>query len=164
MNQSRTIRLPVHIAENISRMRRATREFSNRWNREPTQAEVAQALGAEVGHVRRLSQLLQKTHSIDQPLGPNSDFSLIDTIEDQSSVSPEILIEELNKYEQVCRLMENFSATEKMVLTLRFGLQDEDPQTLDTIGRSLGVTRERIRQIESRCLSRLRKLMQQANS
>jgi RNA polymerase primary sigma factor len=75
-----------------------------------------------------------------------------------------MLIEELNKYEQVSRLMENFSDIEKMILTLRFGLDDEDPQTLETIGRRIGVTRERIRQIESRCLSRLRKLMRQPKS
>jgi RNA polymerase primary sigma factor len=164
MNQSRTIRLPVHVAENISKIRKTMREFRNQCNREPTEEEVAEAIGMGVNQVRRLNELLQKTYSIDQPLGPDSDFSLIETIEDQSSVSPEMLIEELNKYEQVSRLMENFSDIEKMILTLRFGLDDEDPQTLETIGRRIGVTRERIRQIESRCLSRLRKLMRQPKS
>ena len=159
MNQSRTIRLPVHVNENISRMRKATREFRTLMKRDPTEEEVAAALGVEVGQVGKLSVLLQKTYSIDHPLGPNGDFSLIDVIEDRSGVSPEESIADQNDFEHVSRLMENFSATEQKVLKLRFGLEDEDPQTLDAIGRSIGVTRERIRQIESNCLLRLRKLM-----
>jgi RNA polymerase primary sigma factor len=158
-NQSRTIRLPVHVAEKVNKMRKTTREFRNLMKREPTQAELAEVMEVELSQIRALDKLLQKTLSIDQPLGPSGDFSLIDTIEDPSSVSPEILIEELDKFEQVSRLIEKFSDTEKKVLTLRFGLDDEDCQTLDSIGRSIGVTRERIRQIETSCLLKLRKLM-----
>ena len=162
MNQARTIRLPVHINEDISKMRKATREFRTVKKRDPTEAEVAAALGVEVDQISKLSVLLQKTYSIDHPLGPNGDFSLIDVIEDRSGVSPETLIADQNDFEQVSRLMANFSATEQKILKLRFGLEDEDPQTLDTIGRSIGLTRERIRQIESKCLLRLRKLMKSA--
>lgn len=160
MNQARTIRLPVHVAENIGRMRRATRDLKNQWRCDPSQAEVAQAMGVELRQVLRLTELLQKTYSLDQPLGPNSDFSLIDTIEDPANFSVETRIADQDSYRQVSRFMEEFSDTEKRILTLRFGLEDQEPQTLDTIGKSIGVTRERIRQIESRCLLRLRNLME----
>ena len=162
MNQARTIRLPVHVAEQLARMSKATREFRNEMKREPLPLEVAQALGVEESRVFELRGMLQKTYSIDQPLGPESDFALIDTIEDRSSVSPAIRIEMQNSFRKVSRLIENFSATEKTILKLRFGLEDEEPQTLDTIGQIIGVTRERIRQIEGILLTRLRRLMESA--
>ena len=162
MNQARAIRLPVHVAERIGKMRKATRELQNLMKRDPTPDEVAQALGVEVSHVRKLTEFLQKTYSLDQPIGSDGNFSMIDVIEDPATVAPDIRIGDQRNFEQVSRLMEGFSATEKKILTLRFGLNDEDPQTLDAIGRSVGVTRERIRQIESRCLLRLRKMMKSA--
>jgi RNA polymerase primary sigma factor len=160
MNQSRTVRLPAHVAEQIGRMHRATFELRSRMDREPTLTELAENLEVDLSHVQKLVVLLQQTYSIDKPLGPSGDYSLMDIIEDKSSVSPDMRVEGMHMYEQVRRLMKNFSATEKTVLRLRFGLDDEEPQTLDTIGRIIGVTRERIRQIESQLLIRLRKLMQ----
>ena len=155
-NQSRTIRLPVHITDDIKKMFRMTRVLEQRLNREPTIKEVAATLDVNVTHVRRLMVLLKKIYSIDQPIGANSDFCINDTIEDISTVSPTALIENLNKYEQVSVGFEALSQNEKKILTLRFGLDDEAPQTLDTIGKSFGVSRERIRQIEARSLDKLR--------
>jgi RNA polymerase primary sigma factor len=159
MNQSRTVRLPVHVSEAISRMRRATREFQNQMKREPTIAEVAEALSQDVSHVLHLMTLLKKTCSIDQPIGAQSGYSLIDTLEDKSRNSPDNQIEGHNTYELVSGLIDKFSSTEKMILRLRYGLDDGEPQTLETIGQCVGVTRERIRQIENKLLSRLRKLV-----
>jgi RNA polymerase primary sigma factor len=156
VNQSRVIRLPVHVSDDINRMLRVSRELVNKMNREPTVKELADALGSDVAQVRKLMVLLKKTFSIECPLGESNDYSLMDTIEDTSAVSPAAHLEELNRYELVSERFDILSETEKKVLTLRFGLQDGEPQTLDIIGRSFGVTRERIRQIEAKALEKLR--------
>ena len=159
VNQSRTIRLPVHVSDDINRMLKGNRELLQKLHREPTLFELADLLGQDVNHVRKLMVLLKKTYSIDQPMGDGGDYFLTDTIEDTSMVSPETLMEEINSYELACRLMQNFTDTEKKILSLRFGLGDTEPQTLDTIGQSFGVTRERIRQIEAKALMKLRRMM-----
>ncbi|GFO58186.1 RNA polymerase sigma-38 factor, stationary phase [Geomonas silvestris] len=160
VNQSRTIRLPVHVSDDINKMLRVTRELVQKMNREPSIKEVADALDVNITYVRRLMVLLKKTYSIERPMGENNDYFLIDTIEDTSTVSPAVLLEDLNKYELVSKWFETLSDGEKKILTLRFGLDDKDPQTLDTIGRSFGVTRERIRQIEAKSLEKLRKIVE----
>lgn len=157
VNQSRTIRLPVHVSDDINKMLKITRELVNRFNREPTVKEVATEMNVNSAYIRRLMVLLKKTYSIERPMGENSDYFLIDTIEDTSSVSPAVLLEDLNKYEIVSKWFASLSENEQKILTLRFGLDDKEPQTLDTIGRSFGVTRERIRQIEAKSLEKLRK-------
>ena len=92
-------------------------------------------------------------------MGENSDYSLIDTIEDSSSINPEELSEWLNKYQIVLGLLATLNDNEQEIIALRYGLNDREPQTLDTIGRQFGVTRERIRQIESKSLEKLRTLL-----
>jgi len=160
MNQAHTIRLPVHVAEEVRRMNKASLAFYKRMNREPTLMELADSLDVDVDHVRKLRTLTRKTFSLDQPMGESGDFFLSDTIEDTSVISPPDRIEGVDSYQLVADLMENFTDCEKKILTLRFGLNDHEPQTLETIGRSFGVTRERIRQIEYNSLKKLRKLMQ----
>ena len=160
VNQSRTIRLPVHVSDEINKMLRTTRDLAHKMNREPSIKELADTLDMNVTHVRRLMVLLKKTFSIERPMGENQDYSLSDTIEDTSTVSPAALLENLNKYELVSKWFETLSESEKKILTLRFGLYDHEPQTLDTIGRSFGLTRERIRQIESRSLDKLRQIVE----
>ena len=160
VNQSRTIRLPVHISDDINKMIRMTHQLVRKLNREPNIMELAASLDAEVSYVRSLMVLLKKTYSIEQPLGENNDYFLMDAIEDTSTVSPEDLLEDLTRYELVSRWMETLNEVEKKILTLRFGLDDQDPQTLDIIGKSFGVTRERIRQIETKALGKLRDLLE----
>lgn len=157
VNQSRTIRLPVHVSDDINKMLRNSRDLMHRLNREPTVKEIATAMNAEQAHVRRLMMLLKKTYSIERPMGENSDYYLSDTIEDTSTVMPSDLLDNINRYEHVSDWFQTLSETEKSILTLRFGLDDTDPQTLDTIGKQFGVTRERIRQIESKAIEKLRK-------
>jgi RNA polymerase primary sigma factor len=154
-NQSRTIRLPVHVSDDTNKMLRTIRKLGQEMNREPTLQEVADSLDKDVTHVRRLMVLLKKTYSIEQSIG-DSDFSLMDTIEDTSYVSPAVQLEDLNQYELVSMWFETLSEVEKKILTLRFGLNDCLPETLDTIGKSFGVTRERIRQIEAKALKKLK--------
>jgi RNA polymerase primary sigma factor len=159
MNQAHTIRLPVHVAEGISKLYRVTHRFRDEMNRDPTTAELAQALEVDESQVRRLRVLMMKTYSIDQPIGEYSDFSLADTLEDTSTLSPVDQIDGHHAYERVSVLLQHFSEAEQKILTLRFGLDDNEPQTLEAIGRSFGLTRERIRQIESGSLLKLRRLM-----
>ncbi len=158
VNQSRTIRLPVHVSDDINKMLRITREQMQKMNREPSVKEVATAMQVNSAYVRRLMVLLKKTYSIERPMGENSDYFLIDTIEDTSTISPAVLLEDKNKHSLVLGWFETLSENEKSILTKRFGLDDKEPETLDTIGRSVGVTRERIRQIEAKSLEKLRKL------
>jgi RNA polymerase primary sigma factor len=164
VNQSRTIRLPVHVSDEINKMLRVTREQLQKFNQEPSVKDVAAGMGVNSAHVRKLMVLLKKTYSIEQPMGENNDYFLIDTIEDSSSVSPSDLLEDINRYELVSEWFQTLSESEKKILTLRFGLDDKEPQTLDTIGRSFGVTRERIRQIEAKSLEKLRNLVESSGA
>jgi RNA polymerase primary sigma factor len=157
VNQSRTIRLPVHVSDDINRMLKHTRALSQTLQREPSVQEIADAMNAKVVYVRRLMTLLRRTCSMETPIGDGNDYLLIDTIEDTSMVPPGDLIENIDRYEMISADFEELSDSEKKILTLRFGLNDNDPQTLDTIGQSFGVTRERIRQIEAKSLEKLRK-------
>ncbi|NMC73028.1 MAG: sigma-70 family RNA polymerase sigma factor [Geobacteraceae bacterium] len=163
VNQSRIIRLPVHVSDDINRMLKVTRILVQQMNREPTIKEVSAEMGVNAAYVRRLMVLLKKTYSIEMPMGENNDYFLIDTIEDTSTLSPETLLEDINKFELISQWLEELSENERKIITLRFGLEDKEPQTLDTIGKDFGVTRERIRQIEAKSLEKLRKRLQ-ANS
>ncbi|PLX81712.1 MAG: RNA polymerase subunit sigma [Desulfuromonas sp.] len=159
VNQSRTIRLPVHVSDDINKLIKVTRELVPQLKREPTPDEVAEMMGVEKAYVQRLMVLLKKTYSIEHPMGDNNDYSLIDTIEDSNAVNPEALIESLDKFTHVREWFNTLSESEQEILNLRFGLNDCEPQTLDTIGRKFGVTRERIRQIEAKSLDKLRKIV-----
>lgn len=163
VNQSRTIRLPVHISDEINKLIKITRELVHGLNREPQVKEVAEAMDVEPAYVRRLMVLLKKTYSIEHPMGENSDYSLIDTIEDSTAINPLELAEQLNKYRVISDLIDGLNENEKEILALRFGLNDREPQTLDTIGRQFGVTRERIRQIESKSLEKLRTILAESD-
>ena len=156
VNQSRTIRLPVHISDDINKMLRLSRGLVRKMNREPSVKEVSAEMEENIPYVRRLMVLFKRTYSIDQPMGENSDYTLCDTIEDTSAVSPAELSENLSRYNMIAAGFDSLSAGEKKILTLRFGLDDKEPQTLETIGHIFGVTRERIRQIEARSLMKLR--------
>jgi len=158
VNQSRTIRLPVHVSDDINKMLRLTRELMQKMNREPSVKEVATAMEVNSAYVRRLMVLLKKTYSIERPMGENSDYFLIDTIEDTSTISPATLLEDQNKHMLVLEWLATLSDNERKILVKRFGLDDKEPETLDTIGKSHGVTRERIRQIEAKSLEKLRKM------
>ena len=163
VNQSRTIRLPVHVSDDISKMLKVSRQLSQDLHREPSVQELADAMQAKPMHVRRLMILLKKTCSMDAPIGEGSDFFLVDTIEDANAVSPSELLENINRYELISEHFDQLSESERTILSLRFGLDDNEPQTLDTIGQSFGVTRERIRQIEAKSLEKLKTMAKKAH-
>nr|WP_172399572.1 sigma-70 family RNA polymerase sigma factor [Geothermobacter hydrogeniphilus] len=159
VNQSRTIRLPVHVSDDINKLIKVTRELVPKFRREPKVDEIASAMGVEPAYVNRLMVLVKKTYSIEHPMGENNDYSLMDTIEDASALNPLTLAEDLDRFNHVSEWMSTLSESEQEILSLRFGLNDREPQTLDTIGRKFGVTRERIRQIEAKSLDKLRRIM-----
>jgi len=161
VNQSRTIRLPVHVSDNVNRMLKATKEVLKKLNHEPSEAQIAGAMGAPVEEVRRLQQLVKKTYSIEHPLGDNDNYSLMDTLEDSSVINPAELLENQDQYDFVNKWLSSLKENERDILMLRFGLNDCEPETLDTIGKRYGVTRERIRQIEAKSLDKLRRMMRE---
>ena len=161
VNQSRTIRLPVHVADDINKLAKISRELVHRLKRDPEIEEVAEAMGTDARYIRRMMVLVKKTFSIEHPMGDNDDYSLIDTIEDKNLVDPGSMIEDLDRYAHVLEWMAELNDNEREILAMRFGLDDREPQTLDTIGRKFGVTRERIRQIEAKSLAKLRKTVQE---
>jgi RNA polymerase primary sigma factor len=158
INQARTIRLPVHVSDDIGRMIRVSRKLSHELNREPTIQEIADAMKVKIQQVRRLMTLLRHTCSIEAPIGEGNDFSLIDTIEDSSITQPSVHAENVNSYGMITQYLSQLTEHEQKILTLRYGLDDHEPQTLDVIGQQFGVTRERIRQIEAKSLEKLRTL------
>ena len=160
VNQSRTIRLPVHVADDINKLVKISRELVQRLKREPDVDEIAAAMGTDASHVRRMMILVKKTYSIEHPLGEGNDYSLIDTIEDTKLVDSASKVEAMDRFSHVQEWMTELNENEREILALRFGLEDREPQTLDTIGKKFGVTRERIRQIEAKSLAKLRKSME----
>jgi RNA polymerase primary sigma factor len=155
-NQVRTIRLPIHVADEVNRMHRINNELVKKMDREPSNAELATAMNSNPTHINKLQVLVMKTYSIERPVADDNDYSLIDTIEDEMSPSPDDIVCEKDWFNAVREGIATLSDTERQVLMLRFGLEDTEPQTLDDIGRGYGVSRERIRQIESRALAKLR--------
>jgi RNA polymerase primary sigma factor len=161
VNQSRTIRLPVHVSDDINKFIKISRELVHQYNREPKVEEIAEYMGVDPAYIRRLMVLVKKTYSIEHPMGENRDYSLIDTIEDANADNPSVFVDDIDKYAHVCKWFQTLSENEQEILILRFGLNDQEPQTLDTIGRRFGVTRERIRQIEAKSLQKLRGIMEE---
>lgn len=163
INQSRTIRLPVHVADEISLMFKTMRKLSNDLQREPTRDELAVKMDVSTTHINDLLNHLRPASSTETALGDNEDFTLNDIIEDTSSPSPATLHENINSYNHLTDCFHLLNDTEKKVLILRFGLEDNEAQTLEIIGKELGVTRERIRQIEAKALQKLKKAHQKSN-
>lgn len=157
INQARTIRLPVHVADEIALILKTSRRLRHELEREPTSLEIASELKAKPAHINQLLNYLRHTSSMEATVSEDSDFTLNDTVADVDSLSPEMLQTHCNSFEHITALFHLLSSTEQMVITLRFGLDDQEPQTLETIGNELGVTRERVRQIETKALSKLKK-------
>jgi RNA polymerase primary sigma factor len=127
VNQSRIIRLPVHISGDINKMLRVTQKLMQKMNRQPSLKDVADELEVEVAHVRRLMVFLNKTFSTERPMGEYDDYFLTEVLQDTSTTSPADLTEDLNKYEVVSKYFNTLTDKEKSVLTLRFGLADQPP-------------------------------------
>jgi RNA polymerase primary sigma factor len=155
-DQSRTIRIPVHMIETINKMARTTRHLVQELGREPTSEEVAKRMDISIDKVRSTKKVAQQPISIETPIGEEGDSHLSDFIEDQGVVSPSDAVINLDLKEQTASLLKTLSAREEKIIQLRFGLDDCGEHTLEEVGKSFAVTRERIRQIEAKALRKLR--------
>jgi RNA polymerase primary sigma factor len=158
-NQSRVVRLPVYVSDSLNKMKKATRELRKTLNRDPSEKEIANEMGVSILQIHQLILFSKKAMSTEQQFGIDDGYALGDTIEDASAVSPAAMVENLESYELLTECFQCLSDKEKMILTLRFGLDGNNPQTLATVGSTLGVTRERVRQLEAHTLGKLRKLI-----
>ena len=156
VNQTRTIRLPVHISEVINTFVKVVRRLIQSLKREPTVEEIAAEMNYAPDQVKDIMQLIRKTHSLDTPIGNKEEGSLKDLIEDEASLSPAKVTEGIIRHEQIIEWLDYLTENEKKVISLRFGLEDGEAQTLEVIGKEFGLTRERVRQIEASALNKLR--------
>lgn len=156
-NEGRTVRLPAHVADRLRNMRRASRVLESRLGREPTIAELAEQMGVQAHMVRRLQRWQRRVLSLNMPVGDEGESELADFVEDQQAPALEELLHDQQLRERLRELVSaRLSPREQRILRLRFGLDGDEPQTLEELAEDMGVTRERIRQIERRALRRLR--------
>jgi len=155
-DQARTIRIPVHMVETINKLVRLQRQMLQELGREATAEELGAALELTPQKVLEIQKLAQEPVSLDTPIGTEEDSHLGDFIEDSDAVVPPDAASFILLQEQLETVLHGLSDREQRVIALRFGLQDGHPRTLEEVGREFGVTRERIRQIESKTLSKLR--------
>jgi RNA polymerase primary sigma factor len=160
-NQVRTIRLPVHVSDDIDRVTRVTENLSRILRRQPTEDEIAHETGFTLAYVHRLQSIRRKILSIDQALDVDGDFTLQDKLEDPSVEDPVETIQSERIQGYIRERLSILNDREKRILTLRFGLNDDDPLTLEKIGKEFGVTRERIRQIQVEALEKLRTVIEE---
>ena len=155
-DQARTIRIPVHMVETINKLVRIQRQLLQSLGREPTPEEIAEEMGLTPERVREIQKTSQEPVSLETPIGEEEDSQLGDFIEDDAAVVPPDAASFSMLQEQLAKTLEGLAERERKVITLRFGLEDGHPRTLEEVGREFGVTRERIRQIESKTLAKLR--------
>ena len=155
-DQARTIRIPVHMMEAINRVMRTRRDMAQQLEREPTDEELAARVEMPVEKVREMIRIAQDPLSLDSPVGEEDDASLSDFIEDQSAEAPADMATRAMLNDAIEEALDDLNPRERELLRMRFGLDDGLPRTLEEVGREFGVTRERIRQIETKTLAKLR--------
>lgn len=155
-DQARTIRIPVHMVETINKLVRIQRQLLQELGREPTPEEIGEKMDLSAARVREIQKISQEPVSLETPIGEEEDSQLGDFIEDNSAVVPVDAASFSMLQEQLGQVLDSLAERERKVIILRFGLEDGHPHTLEEVGREFGVTRERIRQIESKTLAKLR--------
>ena len=155
-DQARTIRIPVHMIETINKLIRTSRALVQELGREPTSEEIAKRMDIPVSKVRKVLKIAQEPISLETPIGEEEDSHLGDFIEDRQVVSPSDAVINLNLKEQTESVLKTLTPREEKVIKMRFGVGDGSEHTLEEVGQSFAVTRERIRQIEAKALRKLR--------
>ena len=155
-DQARTIRIPVHMVETINKYIRISRQLLQELGRDPTAEEVAKHMGLSTPRVREIMKISQEPVSLETPIGEEEDSHLGDFIEDEAALDPADAASMMLLKEQISEVLKTLAPREAEVLRLRFGLEDGRSRTLEEVGQSFGVTRERIRQIEAKALRKLR--------
>ena len=155
-DQARTIRIPVHMIETINKLIRTSRQLVQEFGREPTSEEISKRMDIPVGKVRKVMKVAQEPISLETPIGEEEDSHLGDFIEDRGVISPAEAVININLKEQTEAVLKTLTPREEKVVKMRFGLDDGSEHTLEEVGQSFAVTRERIRQIEAKALRKLR--------
>jgi RNA polymerase primary sigma factor len=155
-DQARTIRLPVHMVEIVNKLYRTSGQLVQELGREPTSAEIAKRMDIPAAKVRKVRKIAQVPISLEIPIGEEGDSHLSDLIEDRAVVSPAEAIINVDLKEQTAQVLRTLTPREEKIMKMRFGLEDGSEHTLEEVGRSFAVTRERIRQIEAKALRKLR--------
>jgi RNA polymerase primary sigma factor len=153
---SRTIRIPVHMNETISQIRRGTQELSRELGRSPSSEEVARRLGLSASKVREATKIEQEPISLQTPIGKDEESCFGDLVEDRGAMLPSDAVINRNFKERTESVLKTLTPREQKVIKMRFGFEDGEPRTLEEVGQEIGVTRERARQIEAEILRNLR--------
>lgn len=160
MNQTRTIRLPIHIVKELNVYLRTARELAHKLDHEPSVEEIAQILDKPVEDVSKMLRLNERITSVDTPIGGDSDKALLDIISDENEEGPEATIQNNNLKENIIKWLFELNPKQREVLARRFGLLGYEAETLEDVGREIGLTRERVRQIQVEGLRRLKDILQ----
>lgn len=160
MNQARTIRLPIHVVKDLNGCLRAARELTQQLDHEPTTTEIADRVDKPAKEVARLLGLNERVSSVDVPLGPDSDASLVETIADDGGRDPSEQLQEDTVHDSVAQWLSQLTDKQREVVVRRFGLLGHDSSTLEEVGQEIGLTRERVRQIQVEALKRLRRVLE----
>lgn len=162
-NFSRTIRLPIHISSRIYKISRVINSHMDKEGREPTPEQIARETGLSIDFVKNLFSVVIKTYSFETLIDEDGKLTLEDILPDTSFEEPLSALEQVKRVEEVASWLDTLNSDEKKVIMMRYGLDGEEPQTLEFIGKLFGVTRERIRQIEQKALNKLRKTVKRKN-
>ncbi|MEN0035930.1 MAG: RNA polymerase sigma factor RpoS [Cellvibrio sp.] len=160
MNQTRTIRLPIHVVKELNIYLRAARELSQKLDHEPTPEEIANLLEKPVADVEHMLSLNERVTSIDAPIGNSSDRAIVDTIADTQVSDPAALLQDADLTTSLDHWLDELTEKQREVLARRFGLRGYEVSTLEEVGLEIGLTRERVRQIQVEALKRLRDIME----
>ncbi|PIW62427.1 MULTISPECIES: RNA polymerase sigma factor RpoS [Shewanella] len=159
MNQTRTIRLPIHVVKELNVYLRTARELAQKLDHEPTAEEIAEKLQVSSADVSRMLKLNEKITSVDTPLGGDNDKALLDVLADDDNVGPDYKVQDEDISNSVVKWLNELNTKQREVLARRFGLLGYEPSTLEDVGAEIGLTRERVRQIQVEALKRLRDLL-----
>ena len=163
INQSNIVRLPIHIASDIYKVVRVTRDLTKKLYREPSALEISASMGVSGRYIKKLSLIARKSVSLESNIGEDNDHTLLDMIEDDKFQLPLEMMEEEARLQQIKVLLGTLDKKEQAVIAMRFGLNQDESDTLETIGERFGVTRERIRQIEAKAMEKIRKILKKQN-
>jgi RNA polymerase nonessential primary-like sigma factor len=163
MNQTRTIRLPIHVVKELNIYLRASRELVQKLDHEPTPEDIANSLDKPVADVNKMLRLNERIASVDTPFGGDSDKVLLDVIADEKSDGPESNLQSEDMSNNIVNWLNELNSKQREVLARRFGLMGYEAETLENVGHEIGLTRERVRQIQVEGLKRLRDILSQQN-
>lgn len=162
-NQANTVRLPIHITTDLSKISRATRDLTMFLSREPNTSEVSAKTGLSGRYVKKLEMINRKSYSLEATVSEEGEQSLLDKLVDEKIPSQLDFIRDSTRVEIINAWLELLDANERKIIRLRFGLGGTEPQTLEAVGRSFGITRERVRQIEAKAISKLKKFVDETH-